>query len=559
MGVSNDEKVNLLWRKYNNISDTLRGTAFNQQDYAYYENVFANSILNKNIPTTLTRTQTWETYTETSISVSKLDTYCKDTNKSPGFRVRLDQLNSEYSHLEFVFRKQLAPATDSNSLQSWTAVNPLGGDINNGAENMLRNTIPFSYDKGTENTYNYLLFFSQGAPYTYDWDDGKWNTDTMMTASSYWILDNESGFLFFMGGHDNGPNDITLDYYTNTWINNSKSPPFFSYIRYVGDTGFNNLEMSGNIVIDGSLNINGNLNISDGINISNPITTTDPTLYAFDALNGGIRAAKHISTTSTDQNAFNATDGGISVGKQISTTSTSTNAFNAPDGGINAGKKIRTSSSDENAFEALNGGISVNTANVSGEASINELEVTGNIKRPVFVSNQLYANDAIYLHTLAGWGSPLGQGNLTAGRAGTIIFGVNTYNKTTGSYGNGWDLVKRVYLNTSIVNWTMAQVYIYYTITQNIFGLPYGSGMTYKSLIWNQNQGYGFSENFNIYTNITGEHGPGQNINFQITQVNSLNIGRAWDIWFNNGYNYYGNPTWLSAEIHIIHAPNWSS
>ena len=388
-----DEKINLLWKRYNFISDTLRDTPFNLQQYPYYENVFSESILNKLIPKNLSRNLIWESYTDTIITIQKLDDYCSNNNFLSGRRINLGELNREYSHLEFVFRQQLKPATNSNSLQSWNAVEPSNGDINNNAINLLRNTIPFSYDMGSNSTYKYKLYYSTGTPDTFNWNDGTWNNDNMFSATSYWILDNESGFLFFMGGTIIGSDTITLDNYTNNWNDDSgKSPPFFSYIRYVGDTGFDNVEMSGNIKINGTLDLSNNYTYNDlsdaSYNVLNLKQLDEWYLYKSGTSGVGIPIdGSYVLEASLNDYSLDLSVNNIDISGNIKVNGTLdlTNNYTYNDlsdafyNVLNLKQLDEWYSSNLDSNLSFNGSVTFNGNTIINDSSINNLEVSNNL------------------------------------------------------------------------------------------------------------------------------------------------------------------------------------
>ena len=272
--VTNDEKTNLLWRKFNNVANVEQQNTFNTQLYPYKDNFFSKNIINKDIPQII-YTKNTETHPDLSgyiafcnsqsnydssyICVIQLDKYFESLNKQPDFSLNFDIFG--YDYLEFRYKQKLKNVVNGNN-QTFYATDPSDADIRSdiNAINLLRNTIPYNYNTSLNQPtykYNSTLYFS--TKYYSDTLFGKNNTFSpvpMFATNDKWLLDDKSGFIEFYGWIQVGT-EYQLEKFCSEikWADNigSKSPPFFSYIRYVGPTGFDDVEMSGNIVIDGSL------------------------------------------------------------------------------------------------------------------------------------------------------------------------------------------------------------------------------------------------------------------------------------------------------------------
>jgi hypothetical protein len=284
--VTNLEKINLLWRKFNNAANINQTSDFGGQPLAFNNSINVDNLLNKPIPQTISITQEDVDNTELSnyitqygnnITIANLDNFFGPSglNKEPGFSLDLSFLNFP---LKYYYKQPLKSIM--GKIYSFTATFPdvsessAADAINsNLAQNILKNTVPWSKDLSL-NTYQYILYYTND-PYisSSNLTSYTYVTMGMYENPSFWLLDNKTGILQFYGGTPSSTDvDIANITTYNDWTSGSssnKSPPFFSYIRYVGDTGFNNVEMSGNIVVDGSLNINGNLTLAGDLNTNN--------------------------------------------------------------------------------------------------------------------------------------------------------------------------------------------------------------------------------------------------------------------------------------------------
>jgi hypothetical protein len=283
--ITGSEQLLTLWKKNNNLINSQPYQFSNQEKMFYNKNLFSNSILNKNIPnsiinptynssdfsilvTNLDGTTTTISFLRSQqyITIETLETAFSSYNILPGAKC----LIPGYNYLEFYYQYECYPtSTTTNNPQdyynTWFIPNIINSTdfemlkTNTSQINLLQNTIPRLYDSLISRlTYNYKIYISDSNGITY-------NQDEFSSFPFFAYILEETGILQFFGG-DRDQNSVELNYITgNKKIKNEDGfRPRLSYIRYVGPTGFDNLEMSGNIVVDGSLNINGNLNISGG-------------------------------------------------------------------------------------------------------------------------------------------------------------------------------------------------------------------------------------------------------------------------------------------------------
>ena len=288
------EKINLLWKKFNTATNVNQNSDEFGGELLQFKNTFSvDYLLNKSVPNIINVTPEQLSNTDLSgyiihsgasyLTIDKLDSFFEYKNMPFGYSLDLSFLNLP---LKYYYRQVLKTVNGINNLYSFSAVDSsniaegqLATKINSGeAVSIMNNIISWSKDLASSLTYQYKLYYTMDAFSTTSISYNVYEI-LMFSYPTYWILDNKNGIIEFYGGEKiSSGNNIKLDIqngsktggiitYTD-WTSSSatpnKSPPFFSYIRYIGDTGFDNLEMSGNIVIDGSLNINGNLNISGG-------------------------------------------------------------------------------------------------------------------------------------------------------------------------------------------------------------------------------------------------------------------------------------------------------
>jgi len=273
--ISITEKVNTLWKTYNNLINTKpSGTSFSET--LPFENfVIQNELLNKNIPINFALSndisldilddsnniQTTINISSSNFSfltIENLDTIFNSNNINEGLKCNFGVLG--YPYLEYYYKKECYPTilnggNSNNQIYTWFIPDPSNGNIAfSTTKNLLKNTIPNKFDP-YNNTYQYRLYYKNS--------NNNFQKINFASYPDFAYLDNKSGFLYFYGGNRNG-NDVILSKFRAQSVSDSnKSPPYLSYIKYNGNTGFENIIMSGLINIDGSLNINNDLSFID--------------------------------------------------------------------------------------------------------------------------------------------------------------------------------------------------------------------------------------------------------------------------------------------------------
>ena len=273
--ISITEKVNTLWKTYNNLINTKpSGTSFSET--LPFENfVIQNELLNKNIPINFALSndisldilddsnniQTTINISSSNFSfltIENLDTIFNSNNINEGLKCNFGVLG--YPYLEYYYKKECYPTilnggNSNNQIYTWFIPDPSNGNIAfSTTKNLLKNTIPNKFDP-YNNTYQYRLYYKNS--------NNNFQKINFASYPDFAYLDNKSGFLYFYGGNRNG-NDVILSKFRAQSVSDSnKSPPYLSYIKYNGNTGFENIIMNGLINIDGSLNINNDLSFID--------------------------------------------------------------------------------------------------------------------------------------------------------------------------------------------------------------------------------------------------------------------------------------------------------
>lgn len=273
--ISITEKVNTLWKTYNNLINTKpSGTSFSET--LPFENfVIQNELLNKNIPinfalsndisldilddsNNIQSTINISSSNFSFLTIENLDTIFNSNNINEGLKCNFGVLG--YPYLEYYYKKECYPTilnggNSNNQIYTWFIPDPSNGNIAfSTTKNLLKNTIPNKFDP-YNNTYQYRLYYKNS--------NNNFQKINFASYPDFAYLDNKSGFLYFYGGNRNG-NDVILSKFRAQSVSDSnKSPPYLSYIKYNGNTGFENIIMSGLINIDGSLNINNDLSFID--------------------------------------------------------------------------------------------------------------------------------------------------------------------------------------------------------------------------------------------------------------------------------------------------------
>ena len=269
------EKINTLWKQYNNLINTKPSSYAANEEVPFKNYVINDDIFNQNVPENiliskdislniiLPNNQTIEFLITTNdfssnndyLNIELLDNIFDNCdNILIGSKCNFENLG--YKHIEYYYKKECYPTiyNTTDQIYTWFIPDPSNGNItNSNTKNLLKNTIAFLYDP-YNNTYKYRLYYKLS---------GNFYSINFASSPDYAYLDNKSGFLYFYGGTRTN-NVVTLD---NIGSQNdtdpNKSPPYISYIRYNGNTGFENLTMDGLINIDGSLNINNELSFTD--------------------------------------------------------------------------------------------------------------------------------------------------------------------------------------------------------------------------------------------------------------------------------------------------------
>ena len=270
------EKITTLWKQYNNLINTLPTSYALDEEVPFINYVISDNIFNQNVPKNILITSntilniilpdnetiefliTPNDFSSNSnyLNIQLLDDLFDNCdNILPGSKCNFENLG--YNYLEYYYKKECYPTihNTTNQLYTWFIPEPSNGRINNSnTKNLLKNTIAFLYDP-YHNTYKYRLYIKLNE---------KFSPINFASYPYFAYLDYKSGFLYFYGGSRNGDN-VT---FTNirSQYDTDPSPPYLSYIRYNGNTGFDNVEMSGNIKIDGSLNVSEDISINGTIN-----------------------------------------------------------------------------------------------------------------------------------------------------------------------------------------------------------------------------------------------------------------------------------------------------
>lgn len=333
--VQSGELVRLLWKKFNIQGNSKPSASIGEEQLLYLDSIYTKSLLNKEIPQTIkvdlasgsTKNLifTKEDANDMNINVNMSPYIDSDNNISigqptntgtnarglirifidnnipPGYKLALNQLNSNLNHLEFVYRKQLY-RTFTGLNYTWWATDPSGKSVSTlntiiGGKSLLQNTIPRNYDNGNNKTYNYILeYYSGNDPGTSNFINSSFIKVSYFSQSDYWTIDVNTGYIIFLGGTPDGDNIRLTNFCSEEdWTTTSKSPPFFSFIRYVGDIGFTNVDLSGLITVFGDLSvnnqilstnalindlsINNNLYIENNLTICGEIFAEDVTIY----------------------------------------------------------------------------------------------------------------------------------------------------------------------------------------------------------------------------------------------------------------------------------------
>ena len=277
--------VRFLWKKFNQSVDMRPDQPLGNEFKLFDNTVLINNVLNKEIPKKIEISNTGNfllnlnnisddqlnrsisitgsDILDSNLNVVTLNTiHYKIVSNYPDLEniyLNLDILGEKYKYLRYYHKLELRPIYGQNFVGSWSQTDPISNNYIGSAnrpENtnlMLRNTIPDNFDSKFD-TYKYKLRRSRPSDYV---------EEDKFRSPFYYILDSKNGFIVFLGDMNEAA-DAVGNLNDDLQIITTSTDIHFSFIKYIGPTGFDDAELSGNIVVDGSLNINGDLNISGG-------------------------------------------------------------------------------------------------------------------------------------------------------------------------------------------------------------------------------------------------------------------------------------------------------
>jgi len=290
------EKIDTLWKQYNNLINTKPSSYAANEEIPFKNYVMNNDIFNEDVPENilinndtslniiLPNNEIIEfiitpndfSLNDNYLNINILDNlFDQSDNILIGSKCNFENLG--YKHIEFYYKKECYPTiyNTTNQLYTWFIPDPSNGNIiDNGTNNLLKNTIPYLYDP-YKNTYKFILFYKK--------TNQQFETINFASNPDFAYLDNKSGFLYFYGG-TRVNNNVTLAN-IRSQNDSNPSPPYMSYIRYNGNVGFNNLNLKGNISIDSSLSIINDNVYSDISNLNYNVLNTQQIRQYIENLN----------------------------------------------------------------------------------------------------------------------------------------------------------------------------------------------------------------------------------------------------------------------------------
>lgn len=290
------EKIDTLWKQYNNLINTKPSSYAASEEIPFKNYVMNNDIFNEDVPENilinndtslniiLPNNEIIEfiitpndfSLNDNYLNINILDNlFDQSDNILIGSKCNFENLG--YKHIEFYYKKECYPTiyNTTNQLYTWFIPDPSNGNIiDNGTNNLLKNTIPYLYDP-YKNTYKFILFYKK--------TNQQFETIYFASNPDFAYLDNKSGFLYFYGG-TRVNNNVTLAN-IRSQNDSNPSPPYMSYIRYNGNVGFNNLNLKGNISIDSSLSIINDNVYSDISNLNYNVLNTQQIRQYIENLN----------------------------------------------------------------------------------------------------------------------------------------------------------------------------------------------------------------------------------------------------------------------------------
>ncbi len=316
------EKINTLWKISNNLINTKPASFAVNEEIPFRNFVVSSEILNQTIPDNIPVIQNTTiniklpTNNTIQITITPSDTsfvtipFLDDLFDSCNNILSGSICNFEnfgYEYIEFFYKRECYPTIYGTTTQiyTWFIPDPSNGNItNSNTKNLLKNTIPYLFDP-YNNTYKFNIFYKAS--------NGTFVTIPLASNPDFAYIDNKSGFLYFYGG-TRTDNNVILDN-IRSQNDSNPSPPYISYIRYNGNIGFDNLNLTGNTIIDGSLSIINDNSFSDISNLAYNILNTQQIKQYVENLNISGGSNNNSNTNFSNKYIFDVSD--------ITTTNTS--------------------------------------------------------------------------------------------------------------------------------------------------------------------------------------------------------------------------------------------
>jgi len=310
------EKINTLWKTYNNLINTKPASFAVNEEIPFKNFVVSSEILNQtipdNIPVIQNTTINVELPTNNTIQITITpsdtsfititfldDLFDACNNILPGSVCNFE--NFGYKYIEFFYKRECYPTIygTSSQIYTWFIPEPSNGNItNSNTKNLLKNTVPYLFDP-YNNTYKFKIFYKAS--------NGSFVIIPLASNPDFAYIDNKSGFLYFYGG-SRTDNNVVLEN-IRSQNDTNPSPPYISYIRYNGNTGFNNLNLTGNTIIDGSLSIISDISFSDISDLAYNILNTQQIKQFVENLNiSGGGSSSNISTNFSNKYIFDVSN-----------------------------------------------------------------------------------------------------------------------------------------------------------------------------------------------------------------------------------------------------------
>ena len=229
---------------------------------------FSKHLLNENIPSSLLNYDANVNYDisgvhyDTTWSSSVFTENGLQRSYSASVKNTGDQANKSFgeifpdSNIEMYKHVNLEPyrkITGTNH-RVWAAYDADGN-------NLLEDAI--NYNFANDGSYLPILEYNENDNTA---TDAVYKQINMFTDPLFWLMDDVNGTITFFNS-DASLNDVNIRSSTNTSIAIKKTPRLTFY-RYVGDRGFDNLDMSGNIKVTGTLEVSDDVIIRDKLDVS---------------------------------------------------------------------------------------------------------------------------------------------------------------------------------------------------------------------------------------------------------------------------------------------------